>query len=84
MDKITITGCPDLYSALDGLVEKLDASGLSNPGDNTPITIVLKTTGRLLPGEVIDNVLQPDSREFNAIAYVNGTSTQIINDLEGI
>lgn len=83
MDKIVINGVPDPYVGLDELIKQMDERGLSTEAIDTPITIVLKTTGRMVPGEIIDgNQLSP-TREFNATAYLNGTDSQIITDMEG-
>lgn len=84
MDKIEIRGVPDPYIGLDELIKQMDERGLSANAIDTPITIILKTTGRLLAGDLVDGVQHSPTREFNVIGYINGTDSQIINDMEGI
>lgn len=83
MDVIQINDLPDMYTAMDEVVAEMDSRGLSDLALSAPITVVLKTNGKMVPGQIVDNVQQSETRGFNATAYINATDTQIINHMEG-
>lgn len=73
MEKIVVEDCPSLYEAVDAIVKEMEDKGLGDRGLDVPICVILKSTG-----EVRD-----DQRVMTAIAYIDATDNEIIDDLEG-
>jgi len=71
--KLEVTDCPSLYDAVDAIVNEMENNGLRNSGLDVPICVILKSTGEVRNGQ----------RVMNALAYIDASDNEIIDDLEG-